>query len=311
MVSNTTEEEFKHVVDGICKQMKAFKDQCLAINAEYSDIIYNTLTKDLDPNAACFAIGICPKALTQQKSEVPYQFMPLIPNELLLTKKKVLGEQEPVYTTEQIQSFQLPKDVLLLDADTIQKHVVKKNPQFCTLCEYFLHFAQEALASPKNEEEIKNVVLDKCLKLPKSVQGQCQSFVDMYSDAIIALIIQDIDPSEVCPRMGFCVSKRPTANEKCPLCLFLVQDIEEQLKGNKSKANIMNKLNGLCSRLRDDLRVECVDFINTYAPELIDKLANDFTPKEICLNLKCCTEREEVFVEKLGDKKSYNDYREY
>lgn len=78
--------------------------------------------------------------------------MPLLPNtNSLLIKKKILGQNEPIFTTQEIQNAQLPKDVLLLDANQITTHVLKKDAQLCTLCEYFLHFVQDALASPKNE----------------------------------------------------------------------------------------------------------------------------------------------------------------
>lgn len=313
LVANTTQSEFKNVLEGICKQTKTFKQECLSLADQYYDVIYAKLTQELDPDGACFMIGICPKGLTQQKQMQSYEIAPLVPSSQLLVKRKILGEDEPTLTAEQVQSFQLPKDVLLLNVDQLQAHAVqKKGNQFCTLCEYFLHFVQEALASPANEEDIKASVLKMCDKVKKDFQPQCQQFVDMYGDAVIALLIQEIDPAQVCPKLALCSQRTaPTANEKCPLCLFLVQDLEEQLQRNKSKQNIEDKLNTLCNHLRDDLRAECVDFINTYTPELVDKVANDFTPREICLYLKCCTDKEEVLIEKIGDKASYNDYCTY
>lgn len=311
LVANTTETEFKNVLEGICKQTKTFKQECLSLADQYYDVIYAKLTHDLDPDDACFMIGICPKDLKQQKQR-SYEIAPLVPSSQLLVKKKILGEDEPVFSAQQIQSFQLPRDVLLLDADQLQAHAnQQKGNQFCTLCEYFLHFVQEALASPVNEENIKESVLKMCDKVKIDFRPECQQFVDMYGDAVIALLIQEIDPAQVCPKLSLCVRTTQTANEKCPLCLFLVQDLEEQLQLNKSKQNIQDKLNVLCDRLRDDLKAECVDFINTYTAELVDKLANDFTPREICLYLKCCTEKEEVLIEKIGDKASYNDYSKY
>lgn len=279
---------------------------------QYYDVIYAKLTHGLDPDGACFMIGICPKDLLTKQSERSYEIAPLVPSSQLLVKKKILGENEPVFSAQQIQSFQLPKDVLLLDTDQLSAHVGQtKGNQFCTLCEYFLHFVQDALASPVNEENIKNSVLGMCHKVKQEFQGECEQFINMYADAVIALLIQEIDPSQVCPKLNVCVRTTSTANEKCPLCLFLVQDLEEQLQLNKSKQNIEDKLHLLCDRLRDDLKPECVDFVNTYTAELVDKLATDFTPRQICLYMKCCTEKEETLIENIGDKASFNDYRTY
>lgn len=257
-------------------------------------------------------IGICPKGLTL-KQQHSYEIAPLVPNKQLLVKKKLLGENEPVFSAQQIRNFQLPKDVLLLNTEQLEAHngQKKNSNQFCTLCEYFLHFVQDALASPANEEEIKQSVLNMCHKIKEEFQPQCQNFVNTYADAVIALLIQQIDPSQVCPKLLLCTQPAPTANEKCPLCLFLVEDLEQQLQRNRSKQNIEEKLHVLCDRLRDDLKAECLDFINTYTSELVDKLASDFTPREICLYLKCCTEKEETLIENIGDKASYNDYRTY
>lgn len=309
LVANTTQTEFKTVLEGICKQTKSFKSECLSIADQYYDVIYQKLTNDLDPNGACFLIGICPKGLSAAQS-MPVQMMPLLPVKNL-KQKKVLGVDEPEFSTQEIKSFQLPKDVLLIDASQVEKQINKagKDGQLCTLCQYFLNFVQEALASPKNAESIKKTVETTCEKLPAAFRGECQGFVDTYGDAIIAMLVQDIDPSLVCPKIGICARRTPLNNEKCPLCLFLIQELEETLKGDRSKANIKSKLSGLCSHLSAQLRTECNDFVKTYTDELVDKLAEDFSPQQICLYLKLCTAKEEILIEHLGDKKSSSDWR--
>lgn len=306
-MANTTQTEFKTVLEGICKQTKSFKSECLSIADEYYDVIYQKLTKELDPNAACFLIGICPKGLLATKS-MPVQMMPLLPVKNL-QQKKILGADEPVFSAQEVNSFQLPKDILLLDANQVKQQTSKtgKDGQLCTLCQYFLNFVQEALASPQNAESIKKTVETTCEKLPKAFRGECQGFVDTYGDAIIAMLIQDIDPSLVCPKLNVCVRQTSLNNEKCPLCLFLIQELEETLKGDRSKANIKSKLNVLCSHLSSQLRAECIDFVQTYTDELVDKLSDDFSPQQICLYLKLCTTNEEILIEHLGDKKSSAD----
>lgn len=308
-MANTTQSEFKTVLEGICKQTKSFESECLSIANQYYDVIYQKLTQDLDPNGACFLIGICPKGLKAAQS-MPVQMMPLLPVKIL-QQKKILGADEPIFSTQEINSFQLPKDVLLLDASQVKQQTVNvyKDGQLCTLCQYFLNFVQEALASPQNAESIKKTVENTCEKLPKALRGECQGFVDTYGDAIIAMFVQDIDPSLVCPKIGVCARRTPLNNEKCPLCLFLIQELEETLKGDRSKANIKSKLNGLCSHLSTQLQAECNDFVQTYTDELVDKLSDDFSPQQICLYLRLCTAKEEILIQHLGDKTSSNDLR--
>lgn len=63
-------------------------------------------------------------------------------------KRIVLGLNEPKLTAKQINDAQLPFDTLLGSPNS---HLLVDNGQWCTICEYFLHFIQETLASPKNE----------------------------------------------------------------------------------------------------------------------------------------------------------------
>lgn len=54
--------------------------------------------------------------------------------------------------------------------------------------------------------------------------------------------------------------------------------------------NIKRTLKGLCSHLTNKLQAECADFVETYTSELLKMLADDFTPQQICVYLKVCTD---------------------
>lgn len=57
LIANTTESEFKHVLEGLCKQTRAFSTECISIVDQYYAQIYELITKSLDPNGMCFMIG--------------------------------------------------------------------------------------------------------------------------------------------------------------------------------------------------------------------------------------------------------------
>jgi len=59
------------------------------------------------------------------------------------------------------------------------------------------------------QAEIENVVKEACNYLPTSVEGQCREFVDTYGNAVIALLAQEIDPSQVS-----CLDYRQTVHFK-------------------------------------------------------------------------------------------------
>lgn len=333
LVANTTEAEFQQVLQGLCKQTHSFSDECLSIVNQYYGEIYEFLTQHLDSNGACFYIGVCPKGDAVKRPPIA----PLVPYGVSLPQfyksenRKKLGEGEPVLNNEEIQQFQLPIERLMVanplkaledqsQAQQLPIDVLMGAPNsldlvnggsWCTMCEYAMHFVQEEISLPKNEEEIKNAVLKTCNRMPKTIRTECDNFVDLYGDALIALLVQEADPATVCPQLKLCPSNSkqdfevfaPSSIEvqvlsessnkaSCPLCLLAVEQAKQVIKGDKSIDKIKHTLENLCSHLKNKkLRLECDDFVETYSQELIDLLMNDFTPQEICVNLKLCTDQ--------------------
>ncbi|BFF92326.1 uncharacterized protein DMAD_10406 [Drosophila madeirensis] len=307
LVANTTETEFKQVLEGFCKQSRGFKDECISIVDQYYDVIYNTLVNRLDANGACFLIGVCPKNAAPASPAAP--IMPLLPviepAQVQVTIKKLhkLGANEPKFTQDELIGMQLPIDHLMGAANP---STLVEGGELCTICEYLLHFIQETLATPATDDSIKHSVENMCTKFPRGVAGQCRNFVEMYGDAVIALLIQGLNPREVCPKLQMCPHNLDNKEDievfhpihvttgdqqdqpTCPLCLFAVEAAQSKIRDNKSKDNIKKVLAGLCVHLPNKLRAECVDFVNTYSNELIDMLITDFKPQEICVQLKLC-----------------------
>lgn len=86
LVADTTEEEFKSVLLGLCSQTKSFKQECNSLVDQYYPIIYETLVKNLDANGVCFLIGICDKGI-----EMKTPHMPLLPSHQSVPPKRRLG----------------------------------------------------------------------------------------------------------------------------------------------------------------------------------------------------------------------------
>ncbi|GBP82642.1 hypothetical protein EVAR_48523_1 [Eumeta japonica] len=165
----------------------------------------------------------------------------------------------------------------------------------CEFCQYFLHYLQVELSDTNNEERIKEVVEKACDHLPNSINGECKQFVSSYGPAVIALLVQEIDPASVCPALGLCPNtsevRRVAINSdksNCPLCLFAVEQLETVLKNNRTEENIRHALENLCTHLSQKLRTECTDFVDTYSKQLIEMLVADMNAQEICVYLKLC-----------------------
>ncbi|XP_014467391.1 PREDICTED: prosaposin isoform X2 [Dinoponera quadriceps] len=305
LVANTTEIEFKHVLLGLCRQTKSFADECGAIVSQYYSEIYEYLTKGLNSNIICHMTGVCPSP-----DKMPGPIWPLVSEESARIglnimnnnqheREVAIGHERPKSEAEEMQ---LPLERLmpfpLLQPESIE------GKEACALCEYLLHYIQDTISSPTNEEKVKQVLGKICRKLP-SIGNKCQEFVDTYGDAIVAILVQEIDPAQVCPMLHVCPSRellqmwaqipkgfllREKVEDKpsCPLCLLAVTQIYNAIKDNKTEATIEAELDKLCKHLPNSLTDQCYDFVKSYSKELVDMLLADLTPQEVCVYLKLC-----------------------
>lgn len=318
ILANTTEAEFKQVALGICGELGPMKDECVNVVDNYSDAIFNALSLSLNPELVCGMIKICPSNKNQGT------YMPLLllePQEITFKLKRV--QKEPVFTKQEIDAFQLPFDTLMGPQNAGQ---LVENGQLCTMCEMLLHFVQESLAQPATEQQIKESVEGICKRLPKSVQSECESFVMSYGDAVIAMLIQELDPGEICPMMHMCSQRvkadveifetKPIMNVEiqskdtptCPLCLFAMTEAKKRIESDKSIENIKHTLETLCNHLPQKLHVECTDFVDSYAKTLVNLLVNDLSPQQICVQLKLCTEARDKAVPSFIESAEMDDY---
>lgn len=315
LVANTTELEFKEVLLGLCKQTRSFADECKSIVDEYYAQIYEYLTKGLDSNLVCQISGICPGPGKMIQGPI----WPLVPVEVAKIGVRIMKEEQPrkeevevaigkEHPKSEAEEMQLPIERMmpfsLLQAESV------KGSQACALCEYLLHYIQDTLSNPVTEEKVKETLEKLCKKVPSPIEGKCEEFVNTYGDAVVAILVQQIDPSQVCPMLHICPSaelldmwqKVPkqliVTQEKdkpgCPFCLLAVTQIYNVIKDNKTEASIVAELDKLCSHLPRSLTDQCIDFVDTYSKELVEMLLADLSPQEVCTYLKLCDATKDV-----------------
>ncbi|XP_066593748.1 prosaposin [Prorops nasuta] len=304
LVANTTEIEFMHVLEGVCKQTKSFASECKAIVDQYYPQIYAYLTKGLNANAICEMTDICP---APQRISQSGPIWPLLPEKTAQLGIRILNEEksEKSHKNLEAEEMQLPIERMSPPLILMAPEMDVKGKETCAFCEYLLHYIQQAISSPATEQEVKTVLGKVCKKLPDSVEGTCENFVDTYGDAIVAILVQEIDPSQVCPMMHVCPSQefidmwehlpkemmlRVELKDKpsCPLCLLAVTQIYNIIKNDKSEANIERALDKLCNHLPHNLAGECTDLVKGYSKELVEMLLADLSPQEVCSYLKLC-----------------------
>jgi saposin len=80
----------------------------------------------------------------------------------------------------------------------------------------------------------------------------------------------------------------------CTICTFVTNVIEEYLQNNATEAKIEQLLGKVCN-LFGGFQSECMDFVTTETPAIIQLLLNKESPQTICTQLHACTSK---FAEK-------------
>ncbi|KAJ8939162.1 hypothetical protein NQ314_011212 [Rhamnusium bicolor] len=342
LVANTTEDEFKLVLNGLCRETRQFSQECLGLVNQYYDEIYEFLTDELNSTAVCDMMGIC-KSSKEQKEVL---IAPLLPVETAEQALRITpGTRKPLVrvgiskdTSVKVippvnEQLQLPIDLL------VPPHTQAfYNSEVCIFCEYFLHYVQQAITSPTTEANIKSALDKLCVHLPNNLKEECDDFVTTYTDELVELLIADLKPEEVCVYLKLCTDDRPanslppyltnnfggdietniipdntidgkiveepeaviTKDPQCVLCEFIMKEIEDQLQDKKTDAEIKNIVYDICNVMPRSVKTQCTSFVNEYADTVIQLLIQALDPSEICSMMKiCATQFEAIKIDLL------------
>nr|XP_054773857.1 uncharacterized protein LOC129281952 isoform X4 [Lytechinus pictus] len=181
------------------------------------------------------------------------------------------------------------------------KEVLLKLPRddtFCTLCELGVGELETILSSNKSKEEIKQEVEKLlCGNLPSPINTQCLSFMSIYGDVLVQLVIDQLDPSTFCKDVGLCdankkelKSKLPPlkASEDCVLCEFIVAELDKYIKENSTEEEIREALKKVCNDLPESIRSECDSFLEEHTEQFVKYLLEE-NPKVLCSALYLCS----------------------
>lgn len=292
LVANTTEKEFEQVLLGLCQATKAYKKECVDMVETYYPAVYAFLTEELDGKVVCVQIGICPKSST---SVTP--LYPLVPVQVSQSLEKDSSGLHRVPLSSagvsvhsgshglQVGEAQLPLDSLVV--------TWPHDKQLCQMCEYFLHFVQIEMTSPVNEQAIINRALATCNGLPDTFAPTCRSFVETYGAAVLALLAQDIDPSQVCPKIAVCPGFSNSA-VRCEPCKASTFQLITKIGSNTSEANIHAELMTLCLSLPYEQSRHCSRVVAAHHEDLVDMVTAEFTSDEMCFFMKYCSAQPSV-----------------
>eukprot|EP00057_Strongylocentrotus_purpuratus_P021219 XP_011675693.1 PREDICTED: proactivator polypeptide [Strongylocentrotus purpuratus] len=154
------------------------------------------------------------------------------------------------------------------------------------------------LSSNKTKEEIKQEVEKLlCGNLPSPINTQCLSFMEIYGDVLVQLLIEQLDPSSVCAEVGLCDASKHQLNTRMPpleagteclVCEFMVSKLEDEIKENSTESEIRSVLDKVCYELPPTVRGDCDTLVAEYTERIVEYLLSQFEPKALCTALGLC-----------------------
>ncbi|PAA81918.1 hypothetical protein BOX15_Mlig034575g1 [Macrostomum lignano] len=171
----------------------------------------------------------------------------------------------------------------------------------CDTCQTVVVYVKSLLKENATEQEIIDTVEKVCNFLPTAERPTCKMFVDQYGPYVIQLLLQDLNPMQVCQLLGLCTQKKLqaavrkqkqiSAGPQCLLCEFVMREVDKQLSQNATQTEIEAALLQVCSVLPQTVRQECDGFVQQYTPIIIQLLVNGLSPQRVCSALGLCSQR--------------------
>jgi len=280
--SKSSLEEFKQLLDGICEKLDTKNAaHCKHIVDDYYMPLFEYV-RNLDPHMVCSLVGLCGNS----------------------------GFLEDDYTGPITLLFSEPQETAMVPLTAAQQ-TDSSDPEekpSCVLCEYVLREIQMYLKDGNTEAEIKEYVEAVCEDLPSSVRDECKKLVDQYEPLIVAMLVDEVDPQQVCTELRLCgtaqvlVLQSEKKTPRCETCEFVMQEVFSVLTDKDDQDMVRNVLESICYRLPTSIDIPCENFVDKYTASIMNLISEFETPEGVCAAMDLCEDDEvpEPEVEDTG-----------
>ncbi|KAJ8022464.1 Prosaposin [Holothuria leucospilota] len=248
----STQQMILQDIENLCNDLgPSLGPQCQQYVSEYGPLVINFLLQYLDPASICGDIGFCPSLTTIPAIE--------------------LVAAHPISRLNQ----ESPSD----------------GPVACTVCKMVVQKVEVILKDKKTEAEITAAMEKVCSLLPTSLARQCQAFIDQYGPVIIQLLVNQMDPQQVCSYIRLCKNNQELqyqAGELCTVCEFAMTELDKLILDQSTIADVEAALDKLCSLLPSTLSDSCQSFVDTYTETIVQLIVKEVSPKLICRAIGVC-----------------------
>uniref|UniRef100_A0A2K6U4D2 Prosaposin n=1 Tax=Saimiri boliviensis boliviensis TaxID=39432 RepID=A0A2K6U4D2_SAIBB len=200
---NATEEEILVYLEKACDWLPKpnMSASCKEIVDSYLPVILDIIKGEMSrPGEVCSALSLC-ESLQKHLAELNHQKQ--------LESNKIPDPEVVCSMLRLCSGTRLP-------ALTVRV-TQPKDGGFCEVCKKLVGYLDRNLEKNSTKEEILAALEKGCSFLPDPYQKQCDQFVAEYEPVLIEILVEVMDPSFVCLKIGACPSahKPLLGTEKC------------------------------------------------------------------------------------------------
>ena len=182
----------------------------------------------------------------------------------------------------------------------------------CTQCRQVVLSVRAMLSDKKSQALIIKYVNANLCTLAGKSQEMCKMMVDAYAPVFFAMIVSDINDTQICTMIGMCDAKclaqmaekqrnhkssiqhyhdesdKKAVNANCILCEFALNLLERVVSENQTEEEVFKMFDWVCREMPTSVRNECVAFVHAYGPLVAALVAKQIEPSKVCSYIGLC-----------------------
>lgn len=290
--NKTTEREIRDGLDRICEMLPhTVSRECEELVNTFTEEIIDMIVSGMTADEICITLKLCVGVNDVVSNSIQAVPVPvsagLGPHGLALAGLAAPLAGLPVNAPRQVAEVESEEQE---EAGAGQE--LDRQSPVCVLCEFVMMQLKLQLDDNNTDAEIEAALERVCTYMPRSVEQDCQAFVDTYGAAVLdALKAALADPDTVCAELRLCsppaaaaVDRRPLETASCAECQQVAAYAELLLSDGRRSLSA----DELCQLLPDDHRARCRHLVEVYGPWVFDQLAQLVSPKDVCIGIDLC-----------------------
>ena len=74
----------------------------------------------------------------------------------------------------------------------------------------------------------------------------------------------------------------------CTLCEYAIGEVDKLIEDKQNEEEIKNVLDRICYELSIPIRKQCLAMVNQYTDEIIQLFVAEYTPQQVCAEIRLC-----------------------